>query len=203
ITGPSTTTAAGGNGASFQYRAATDGSSSNVDSGTVIAAPYWVKMERIGDTLTGYVSADGKTWTQMGTTAITMQAPLYIGLCVTSHASGENRTFEFDNISTSGGVSGVWQGAAINASRQNSPQDFYVTVRDSAGKQATVTNGTAVTAANWTEVKIPLASFVGVNMTKVQTLVVGVGNRKAPAPDGKGRIFVDDIRAIKATSLQP
>jgi hypothetical protein len=194
---------AAGNGASFQYRGATDGTSSNVDSGTVIAAPYWVKMERIGDTLTGYVSADGKTWTQMGTTAITMQAPVYIGLCVTSHASGENRTFEFDNISTSGGVSGVWQGVAINASRQNSPQDLYVTVRDSAGKQATVAEATVVTAANWTEVRIPLASLAGVNMAKVQTLIVGVGNRNAPAADGKGRIFVDDIRTVKASPAQP
>jgi len=197
------TDGAAGNGASFQYRAATDGSSSNVDSGTVIAAPYWVKMERIGDSLSGYVSADGKTWTLMGTTAIAMQAPVHIGLCVTSHASGENRTFEFDSISTSGGVSGVWQGVAINASRQNSSQDLYVTVRDSAGKQATVADATAVTAANWTEVRIPLASFAGVNVAKVQTLIVGVGNRKAPAADGKGRIFVDDIRTVKAVTAQP
>jgi len=190
---------AAGNGASFQYRATTGGTSSNVDSGTVIAAPYWVKIERMGETLTGYVSADGKTWTQMGTTAIAMEAPVYIGLCVTSHTAGENRTFEFDNISATGGVSGVWKGAVISASRHNSDQGLYVTVRDSAGKQATATDAAAVTAANWTQVKIPLASLAGVNLAKVQTLVVGVGSRSNPAADGKGRIFVDDIRVIKAS----
>jgi len=190
---------AAGNGASFQYRATTGGTSSNVDSGTVIAAPYWVKIERMGETLTGYVSADGKTWTQMGTTAIAMEAPVYIGLCVTSHTAGENRTFEFDNISATGGVSGVWKGAVISASRHNSDQGLYVTVRDSAGKQATATDAAAVTAANWTQVKIPLASLAGVNLAKVQTLVVGVGSRSNPAADGKGRIFVDDIRVIRAS----
>jgi len=191
------TDGAAGNGASFQYRSALDGTSSNVDSGSLIVAPYWVKIERTGDTLTGYVSADGKTWSQMGTTMIAMEAPVYIGLCVTSHTAGEDRTVSFDNISTSGAVSGLWKGAVISASRHNSAQAFYVTVRDSSGKQATATNATAVTAANWTEVKIPLASFAGVNLTKVQTLSVGVGSRSNPAADGKGRIFVDDIRAIK------
>ena len=46
-------TGSGGNGASFQYRAATNGASANVDSGAVLAPPYWVKMERMGDTLIG------------------------------------------------------------------------------------------------------------------------------------------------------
>ena len=36
-------TGGGGNGASFQYRAATNGASANVDSGTVLAPPYWVQ----------------------------------------------------------------------------------------------------------------------------------------------------------------
>jgi len=195
------TDGAAGNGGSFQYRATTDGASANSDSGTLLAPPYWVKMERMGDTLTGYVSADGTTWSQLGTTAITMEAPVYIGLCVTSHASGENRSFEFDNISTTGGVSGAWQGGVINASRHNSAQDLYVTVRDSAGKSATVTDAAAVTAANWTEIRIPLANFAGVNMAKVDTLTVGVGNRSNPAADGKGRIFVDDIRAVKSAAV--
>jgi hypothetical protein len=194
------TDGAAGNGASFQYRTATDGTSGNADSGTPISAPYWIKVERMGDTLTGYTSADGNAWTQMGTTMITMQAPVYIGLCVTSHATGENRSFEFSDISTTGSVGGDWQGIAINAARQNSPQDLYVTVGDSAGKTATVTDASAVTSANWTEVRIPLADFAGVNVAKVETLIIGVGNRSNPAADGAGRIFVDDIRAVKSTT---
>ena len=65
-----------------------------------------------GTTFTGYVSADGKTWTQQGTPqAITMTDPVYIGICVTSHQAGEQRTMQFDNIATTGNVTGSWQGA--------------------------------------------------------------------------------------------
>ena len=42
-----------GNGASFQYRPATNGVSANSDSTAVVTPPYWVKIERLGDTLTG------------------------------------------------------------------------------------------------------------------------------------------------------
>ena len=95
-------TGGGGNGASFQYRAATNGASANADSTAVLAPPYWVKIERAGDNLTGYVSPDGKSWNMLGTTTITMNAPVYIGLAVTSHAAGQDRTFEFDNVSSTG-----------------------------------------------------------------------------------------------------
>jgi hypothetical protein len=195
------TDGAAGNGASFQYRTATDGTSGNADSGTLIKAPYWIKIERVGDTIVGYVSANGSSWSQMGTTMIAMQAPVYIGLCVTSHAAGENRSVEFSDISATGNVSGVWRGVAISASRHNSRQDLYVRVGDSAGKTATVANAAAVTSANWTEIRIPLASFAGVNMTRIETLVVGVGSRSNPAADGSGRVFVDDIRAVKSATI--
>ena len=60
-----------------------------------------------------------------------------------------------------------------------------------------MTNATAVTAANWTEVKIPLSSFAGVSMTKVKKLIVGVGDHANPTAAGSGLIFVDDVRVTK------
>ncbi|MEN6335273.1 MAG: PA14 domain-containing protein, partial [Phycisphaerales bacterium] len=59
ITGPSATTASGGNGASFQRRLVANGDSTNNDNATRVAAPYWVKIERKGDAFSGYISADG------------------------------------------------------------------------------------------------------------------------------------------------
>ncbi len=101
-----------GNGSSFQYRLTTNGGCGNTDSATVLKYPYWVKLTRTGSAISGYVSANGTTWTQMGTTqVITMTAPVYIGICVTSHQAGEQRTVQFDNISTTGTVSATWQGA--------------------------------------------------------------------------------------------
>jgi hypothetical protein len=188
-----------GNGYSFQRRLATNGASTS-DDGTapVIAAPYWVRIQRTGDSFTASVSADGKTWRQWGTPqTIAMTAPVYIGICVTSHQSGEQRTFQFDGIATTGTVTGQWQGAVIASPRINGAAGLYVTVEDSTGKTATATNATAVNTAAWTQWKIPLSSLTGVNLGKVKKLTIGVGDKKNPVADGAGRIYIDDIRVTK------
>jgi hypothetical protein len=76
---------------------------------------------------------------------------------------------------------------------------LYVVVEDSAGKAAVVTNSdpAAVTLMTWTEWKTPLSSLTGVNLAKVKRLYLGVGDRKAPAKGGAGRIYIDDIRLTK------
>jgi hypothetical protein len=187
-----------GNGASFQYRATADGASANSDSAAVVKPPYWVKIDRLGDNLSGSYSVDGKTWRSLGVPqTIAMAAPVHIGLCVTSHAGGEQRNFEFDSITTTGGVTGQWQGAVIDSPRYNGAASLYVTVEDSAGKSATASDPALANAAAWTEWKIPLSSLTGVNLAKVKKLYVGVGDKKNPAADGAGRIYIDDIRVSK------
>jgi hypothetical protein len=76
---------------------------------------------------------------------------------------------------------------------------LYVVVEDSAGKVSVVTNPdpAAVTATNWTEWKIPLGDFAGVNPAKVKKLYIGVGDRNSPVKGGAGRIYLDDIRVTK------
>ncbi len=187
-----------GNGASFQYRLAADGACGNSDSTSVVKPPYWVKIERRVNDISAYMSADGKTWRTVGITqTIEMAAPVYIGLCVTSHAAGEERTFEFDSITTTGGVSGSWQGAAITGARYNSAANLYVAVEDSASKVAVASDPALANAAAWTQWKIPLSSFAGVNLAKVKKLYIGVGDRANPVADGTGRVYIDDIRVIK------
>jgi hypothetical protein len=191
-------TAGGGNGASFQWRPVANEASSNSDALVPVAPPYWVKIERMGDGLSGYLSADGQSWTLQGSIQyISMSAPVYIGICVTSHAVGEDRTFEFDNIQTSGAVSGAWQGAIISAPRHNTAQSMYVVVEDSSGKSGMATNPDLVTSADWAEWRVPLSTFGGVNLARVSTLYLGVGDRDNPTPDGASLIFVDDIRVVK------
>ncbi|MEN6334810.1 MAG: LamG-like jellyroll fold domain-containing protein [Phycisphaerales bacterium] len=186
------TDGAAGNGASFQYRSALNGTSGNSDSSTVIKAPYWVKIERAGDTFTGYTSADGKTWLQMGTTVITMADPVLIGVCVTSHVVAEERTFQFEGIAATGNVTGAWQGAVINAAQYNDAAPMYLTVTDSAGKSATATSDTAATAANWTRWAVPMNSFSGVSFSKIKKITIGVG-AKGATTGGAGMVFIDDI----------
>jgi hypothetical protein len=197
------TDGAAGNGAAFQNRATAgldmgaNDATSNTTATSVIAPPYWVKIERIGDTFTGYVSADGSSWTMLGTADVVMSAPVYIGICVTSHQAGENRTFQFEGIKTTGSVTGAWQGAVIDSPKYNSAQNLYVALQDSTGKIGVATDATAVNSADWVEVKMPLSSFAPVNASKIKKIFIGVGNRNAPVADGTGMLFIDDIRVIK------
>ena len=188
-----------GNSCAFQWRPNADGVSTNVGwTGTAVTAPYWVRMTRTGNVFKAETSPDGKTWTQLGTdTTVAMGADVYVGLCVTSHDTARVTTAEYSNVSTTGTVTGAWQMAAIgvNPEPANSPDKLYVAVEDSTGKLAVVThpNPAAVNLAVWTQWKIPLSSFTGVNLAKVKKMYIGVGDRKNPVADGTGIIYIDDI----------
>jgi YVTN family beta-propeller protein len=75
-----------GNGAAFQRRLATDGVSTHT-AGALVTAPYWVRLVRSGNTLTGYASADGVTWATAGSDTIAFPSTIYVGLAVTAHNS--------------------------------------------------------------------------------------------------------------------
>jgi hypothetical protein len=193
-----------GNGASFQYRLAANGACGNTDSTAAIKPPYWVKVQRTGNSLMGYVSANGTTWTQMGTTqSIAMSGPVCIGLCATAHQAGEQRTFQFDGIATTGNVSSTWQGAQINSPQYNIAAPLYVTVEDKAGKKKTVVNpdAAAVTKNTWTQWKIALSDLTGVNLAAVKKLTIGVGNNVTPTAGAVGMLYVDDIAFGKPATL--
>jgi regulation of enolase protein 1 (concanavalin A-like superfamily) len=189
------------NGVSFQRRPVTAGASANTDA-TGLTAPYWVRLTRTGNAFKAESSPDGKTWTAIGTEVnILMTANVYVGLAVTAHNPAAVSTAEFSNVATAGGVSGSWQAAAIGSDPQpgNSPAGLYVAVEDSTGKVAVATHPdpTAVLTTAWTEWKIPLSSFAGVNLAKVKTLYLGVGDRNNPVADAAGRIYIDDIRVTR------
>ncbi len=183
------------NSVSFQYRSATSGSSANNDQAGGLKAPYWVRLTRTGNTFKGESSPDGKTWTQVGQTTITMTANVNIGLCVTSHNAAAISAAEYSNVTSTG--TGAWKVAAIGSSPQpaNSPGSLYVVVEDSAGKSVVVTNPDpgAVNVTTWTEWKIPLSSLTGVNLVKVKKLSLGVGDRAGPKAGGAGKLYIDDI----------
>ena len=58
------------------------------------SAPYWVRLTRVGQLFRSYRSADGTSWTLVGSETIAMSATVYVGLAVVStgsrsHSSGE------------------------------------------------------------------------------------------------------------------
>jgi autotransporter-associated beta strand protein len=89
-----------GSGISFQWRTTTG---ANAASTTIagLTAPYWVRVVRSGNTFTTYRSANGTTWTTIGSQTISMASAVYIGLPVCSHNASAICTATFDNITTS------------------------------------------------------------------------------------------------------
>jgi len=89
-----------GKGTDFQRRQ-TAGAATLNQVGTLNKAPYWVKLERIGDVFNAYQSADGATWTMVGTDTIVMGPTVYIGLAAVSHNVLATTTGVFDFVSGS------------------------------------------------------------------------------------------------------
>lgn len=87
------------NGTFFQNRTTTNGISQESTIVSGIASPYWMKLVRAGNTFTSYISSNGTSWTQQGTSTISMAQNAYIGLGVTSHNDGVLCTAVFDNVS--------------------------------------------------------------------------------------------------------
>ena len=68
-------------------------------SGTAVTIPYWLRLYR-GATIQGFVSADGVSWTLIGTYPNTLTNPLE--LCLFAITTGNQAPAVFDNISING-----------------------------------------------------------------------------------------------------
>ena len=87
-------------GVAFQRRDATGGVSVST-AGSSSAPPRWVRLERSGDLFTASESADGTTWSVVGTDTIAMAAAVYVGIPVTSHSTAST-TAVIDSVTVSG-----------------------------------------------------------------------------------------------------
>ncbi len=118
----------GGNGVRMQYNYTHDTAGSSGAVGP--ASPRWLRLTRSGDVLTGYESADGATWTQVGRAVLaglpsTVPAGLFVASPdhqVTTQSVGgtstdagpAQATATVDHVSVQGRWSGGgWSGADI------------------------------------------------------------------------------------------
>jgi regulation of enolase protein 1 (concanavalin A-like superfamily) len=203
-----------GNGVRYQARvlnggAATSDTSVATTAQIALKTPVWVKVERKGGSFSGFYSTDGAKWTSMSWNpqTINMGANVQIGLAVTGHDTG-TATGVFSGLATTGSVTGSWQVQAVGVAQPaNTAAPVYVVVQDSAGKSKMIThpNPAATTLATWQQWRIPLSEFIagGVKMTAVKKMVIGVGDRSNPKPDGAGKVFIDDIGVGHPAAVNP
>ncbi len=87
-------------GAAFQYRQVANNGCGNAGD-TSEKPPYWERLVRTGNVITGYESANGTTWTELGSETFTMAPNVYVGLCTTAHNNADLCTGVMNNVTLS------------------------------------------------------------------------------------------------------
>jgi hypothetical protein len=82
----------------WQRRASTSSSTSSTTSGAGTPPKAWARLVRTGNTLFGYKSTDGATWTLVNSNSITMATNIYVGLAVASGSTNTLNTSTFTNL---------------------------------------------------------------------------------------------------------
>ena len=189
-------------GIRFRRRAETAGDSLNsVDNN--LAVPHWVKLQRdAAGLLTASHSVDGINFVPLddaslgSSSAIQMSTIVYVGLALSSNNPEETCTAVFSDVSTTGTVTGQWESQDVGI-LSNDPEPMYVALANSTGEPATVYNddANAATTDVWTHWIIPLQKFAdqGVNLTDVDSISIGLGDKDNLQPGGSGKVFIDDI----------
>ncbi len=115
------------NGALFQTRLTTSAGTSSANVTTGIYPPYWVRLTRAGNVFTAYYSADGVTWTQLGSpTTIAMGTSVYVGLASTPSDNNQLNIASFQNVSIVNTINGSGNADAIRLVRDGALTDYYL-----------------------------------------------------------------------------
>ena len=121
-----------GVGTALQRRTSTGGETTRTASGSG-DAPGWVRLVRQGSSFTAYRSTDGRSWTTIATTTISMPATIYVGLAVASRDAAQLAGANFTNLQISPALPAPWRnrdvGSPVRAgtAASSAPGTFSVT----------------------------------------------------------------------------
>jgi hypothetical protein len=93
-------------GFEYQFREFTDGQMKAIyparSEGTpdfpVTFPNTWIRLQRKGNSFTGYTGTDGATWKEYATFTLALPEKIYLGAAVTSHDISKTATAKFRNI---------------------------------------------------------------------------------------------------------
>ncbi|MHC4542743.1 MAG: DUF1349 domain-containing protein, partial [Planctomycetota bacterium] len=166
--------------------------------------PMWVRLTRAGDEILFELSADGVNWMNFlgedGSVGVPMNPDVYVGLVLTSHEPGVLCTAEFSNLEIVGSVRPPWADQDIGIT-SNVAEPMYVSLTNAAGPPAVVYHDdpNAAILDTWTEWAVPLQAFAdqGIDLTDVDAIALGFGDKGNPQPGGSGQMYFDDMRLYR------
>jgi len=82
----------------WERRTATGGNVNNNNSSSGTAPNIWIRLVRVGNTITASKSTNGTTWTTIGSATVTMASNCYVGLAVASGSTTTLNTSVMDNL---------------------------------------------------------------------------------------------------------
>lgn len=116
------------NGARLQWRTAS-GNGGGDTAGPSVSAPYYLKLERTGSRIWGYVSTDGTNWTSVGSKDTTMSNnTVYVGMAVTSHSADNLAAAAFDHVQLSEGITEPPEAPVIFPAEASFSNEISVTI---------------------------------------------------------------------------
>ena len=143
----------------FATRTSTGGNASTQNTGfDSSATPYWVKLVRSGSAFSAYISPNGSSWTQVGTTStISMASNVYMGVAVSSGSTGTLETATFDHLTTNSASAPAPVITGISATTGSIGEEITVSGSNfgatEGGSQLTL-NGLQVTIDSWSNTSI-------------------------------------------------
>jgi regulation of enolase protein 1 (concanavalin A-like superfamily) len=102
--------ATGDGGSSLRSRTQTGLLATSLAAQPPAGAPRWLGLERLGSRVTAYSSADGATWTAIGSDSIELGADVYVGIAVTGYDAGQRAVAGMSQVSVGGLPAGMRHG---------------------------------------------------------------------------------------------
>jgi RHS repeat-associated protein len=159
----------------FNYRNTGNTSQATGGAGPL---PYWLKAVRTGTTFSGYKSADGVNWVQIGSSqTITMAQSVLIGLTAASGNTSSLTTVTFDNASISMGTITTPSITSLSPTSGSIGTSVTITGANFGATRGTSTvtfNGTAATPTSWSTTSIVVPVPSGGTTGNVMVTVGGV-----------------------------
>jgi hypothetical protein len=192
--------------------------------------PAWLRLARVGNTITGYHSANGSTWTQFETFTFnwTGGSIVHLGLALTSHSNCDTATLVFDQVTITGTIlppddpdPGPGPGPEPGVCTERVPvrlSEAYLRVNggedrwielENRGTGAVNLGGYYLTneAANLTKFQIPSASIPGQGFLTYTEAQLGFSLQVAPPGEDGDRLFIALVepggRVVDAFNFEP